>query len=45
MPCVINAYTVTVTTQQAVVRKLQGKKPFDGASLVDAFWVMPDAPY
>ena len=45
MPCVINAYTATAPTQQAVVRKLLGEEPFDGVSPVDAFCGLPDAPY
>ena len=45
MPCVINAYTATALTQQAVVDKLLGEEPFEGVSPVDAFCGLPDARY
>jgi len=45
MPCVVNAYTSTDLTQQAVVRKLLGQEPFEGVSPVDAFCGHEDARY
>ena len=41
----INAYATIEDAQEAVVRKLVGNEPFEGASPVDPFCGLPDARY
>jgi len=45
VPCVINAYTATVPTQEALVRKLVGEEAFVGFNPVDPFFDIVVARY
>jgi beta-N-acetylhexosaminidase len=45
VPCYINAYSSTSSSQLAVLERLTGNAPFTGVSPVDAFAGAPDARY
>jgi beta-N-acetylhexosaminidase len=45
VPCYINAYSSTASSQLAVLERLIGNAPFTGVSPVDAFAGAPDARY